>query len=171
MIATILLMLTIANSDVIDVTRPKSPITDIYLCSQQQMNCQSIIRYLVGHAKESIYMDDGPVENLMVRKAVFDAHEKNIQMGAIVRTNQDIAINFLVGNGIDTWVDRTNHKTKRFIIIDEKTVVVGPFNFTGQDGNNAEAIEVNQNITITNVYINEYLKHRSHSIKLEVDNN
>lgn len=170
-ISTILLVFTINNSDVIDVTRPKSPVTDIYLCSQDEMNCQAIIRFLIAHTKESIYMDEGPVENVMIRKALFDANEKNIKIGAIVKSNNTTAINFLIGNGIDCWLDHSTHKTKRFMIFDEKTVVIGPFNFTGKDGNNAEAIEVDQNFTITGVYINEYIKHKNHSTKIEVDEN
>lgn len=169
MLATILLLLTISNPDILEITRPKSSISDTYLCSAEEMNCQAIVRFLVAHAKESIYFQDAPIENKWIRQAFFDAHEKAIKMGGIVKVTQPDAIDFLAGNDISGWIDRSTHKMKRFIIIDQKIVVTGAFNFTGEDCNNAEAIEVYSDITVTSIYINEYLKHRNHSTKIVVD--
>lgn len=164
---SILLTLLSINIDTAQlIHKCPSQIRDYYLCSSEEMNCQSIIRFLVAHAEKSVVMVEGPVENEIVRKSIYDANQKGIIIEALISSRENI--DFFVGNDISLWIDKHN-KMKRFIIIDGRIIVTGAFSFTGKDGSNAEAIEVDWSSAVSYIYQNEMNKHKSHSTKVEID--
>lgn len=165
----LLSIFSINSGDILHIRRLQpNTMRDYYLCSTEIHNCEEITRYLIAHATQSIIMQDPPLDNKMIKKALFDANEKGIPIRVIIKSRDISLIDFLSGNDIPTWVD--NHKKmKRFIIIDGKIVVTGPFTFTGVNGTNVEDIEVDTNPTISYVYENEFNKHRSHSQEVKVD--
>jgi phospholipase D-like protein len=150
-----------------------NPIREYHLCSERQQNCQNTIARLINQAQKSVeIVQFSTFGHDKIGVAVFDAVFRKVQIQALIdpydKPESPATVDFLTGNDIPTWLDtgHTKSKKKRFIVIDSRIVISGIFEFTGVDGENAEAIEIDTNPTVAGIYQNEFEKHKRHSRKI-----
>jgi phosphatidylserine/phosphatidylglycerophosphate/cardiolipin synthase-like enzyme len=131
-------------------------------------------------------IDDATVEVLVqaysftsapIAKALVNAKKRAINVEVIVDKSQRkepkkqgasyTSATFLANMRIPTYVDDTHSIAHKIIIIDKQIVITGSFNFSKAEEKNAENLLILKNPELAGIYIDNFMKHKAHSEKLE----
>lgn len=127
----------------------------------------------ISHAKKSIRVQAFLFSGSVIANALIDAHKKGIDVQVVVdtygATSPKSKAKPVQASGIEVTVD-DKHGTahNKVMIIDEKTVVTGSFNFTSKaEKKNAENLVIMKSKDLARRYLKEWRAHREHSVALD----
>lgn len=107
-----------------------------------------------------------------IAQALVNAKKRAVNVEAILDKSQKTAkytsATFLANMKIPTYIDSKHAIAhNKIIIIDKETVITGSFNFTAAaEDKNAENVIIIKSKELASIYIDNFLKHKSHSEKL-----
>jgi phosphatidylserine/phosphatidylglycerophosphate/cardiolipin synthase-like enzyme len=128
----------------------------------------AIVRELAG-ARSTIHVQAYSFTSRSIARALTDAEKRGVKVVAILdasnRTKNYSAADFLIHEGVETYIDsRHAIAHNKVIIIDSTTVVTGSFNFTkAADEKNAENVLVIPDAEIAAKYEQNWQLHLAHS--------
>src|SRR5437868_4692687 len=132
-------------------------------------SCTDVIVREIAKAKTSVHVQAYSFTSAVIAKALTDADERGVKVVAILdasnRTKNYSAADFLIHEGIDTYIDSQHAIAhNKIIIIDGTTVLTGSFNFTkAADEKNAENLLVIRDPDVAAKYEQNWQLHFSHS--------
>ena len=131
---------------------------------------QAILNEIAG-ARQEILVQAYSFTSTPIAKALLEAHKRGVKVQAILdksqRTEKYSSATFLANSGIPTFIDEAHAIAhNKIIIIDRGTVITGSFNFTkAAEEKNAENLLVLQSKELARLYIENWQKHREHSVQ------
>ena len=132
-------------------------------------NCSSVIVKALDDAKSSVRILAYSFTSARIAKAVVDAQKRGISVEVILDKTQktsnysvaDFLANQEVATRIDTGFSKAHNK---IMIIDDKTVITGSFNFTSSaESKNAENLLIIESTKLAKEYLENYSKLRKTS--------
>lgn len=132
-------------------------------------SCTAAIVRELGNAKSSIHLQAYSFTSQGIAKALVEAEKRGVKVVAILdasnRTRNYSAADFLVHEGIETYIDSQHAIAhNKIIIIDNATVITGSFNFTkAADQKNAENLLVIPDVAVAAKYEQNWDVHFAHS--------
>ncbi|SFV64762.1 Endonuclease [hydrothermal vent metagenome] len=149
------------------ITEPIEPYLskniEIYFAPDSDIEKRLLAR--INHAKHSIYFLAYAFTNQKIAKALLDAHHRGVVVKGVFDKAQDryqkySRYRWLKSKGLSVVYDQNRFKLHdKVIIIDEKVVVTGSYNFTHKaNRTNAENIMVIKSRDIAKSYIDEFKK-------------
>jgi phosphatidylserine/phosphatidylglycerophosphate/cardiolipin synthase-like enzyme len=133
------------------------------------VSCTAAIVRELANAKSSIHLQAYSFTSQWIAKALVDAEKRGVKVVAILdasnRTKNYSAADFLVHEGVETYIDSQHSIAhNKIIIIDNATVITGSFNFTkAADEKNAENLLVIPDAEIAAKYEQNWELHFAHS--------
>jgi hypothetical protein len=127
----------------------------------------------IDGAKMTILVQAYSFTSAPIAKALVEAHKRGVDVWVILdkspRTERYSEADFLVHMGIPTWIDaRHAIAHNKVMVIDDKTVITGSFNFTkAAEESNAENMLIIRLPDIAAKYEANYQDHLAHSVKYE----
>ena len=131
--------------------------------------CTECIVKELDEAHESILIQAYSFTSEPIAKAVASASKRGVACKAILDSSQKSGkysvTDFLVNSGIETWIDSAHAIAhNKVIIIDDRTVISGSFNFTkAAEESNAENLLVLRSVQLAKLYKANWLAHKEHS--------
>jgi phosphatidylserine/phosphatidylglycerophosphate/cardiolipin synthase-like enzyme len=136
---------------------------EIYFAPDSDIEKRLLAR--INHAKHSIYFLVYAFTNQKIAKALVNAHHRGVVVKGVFDKAQDkyqkySRYGWLKSKGLLVKYDKNRYKLHhKVIIIDEKVVVTGSYNFTNKANKiNAENIMVIKSRVVAKSYINEFEK-------------
>lgn len=133
--------------------------TDYSVCFTPGQNCENQIVSEIGKAKQSILVQAYSFTSAPILKALVEAKNRGIDVKVILDKSQykkarDSSARFLNNNGIPVWVDaKPAIAHNKVMIIDNRTVVTGSFNFTkAAQYKNAENLLIISDANLAKIY-------------------
>jgi phosphatidylserine/phosphatidylglycerophosphate/cardiolipin synthase-like enzyme len=132
-------------------------------------SCTAAIVRELANAKSTIHLQAYSFTSQWIAKALVDAEKRGVKVVAILdasnRTKNYSAADFLVHEGVETYIDSQHSIAhNKIIIIDNATVITGSFNFTkAADEKNAENLLVIPDAEIAAKYEQNWELHFAHS--------
>ena len=129
---------------------------------------QAIIRE-IDRAKTEILVQAYSFTSLPIAKAMLSAHKRGVSVQVIMDKSQKgekyTSANFLANVGIPTYIDAAHAIAhNKIMIIDQKTVITGSFNFTrAAEERNAENLLILKSKDLAKPYIDNWNQHKGHS--------
>jgi len=136
---------------------------EIYFAPDSDIEKRLLAR--INHAKGSIYFLAYAFTNQKIAKALADAHHRGVVVKGVFDKAQDryqkySRYKWLKSSGIPVKYDQNRYKLhNKVIIIDEKVVVTGSYNFTLKANRaNAENILVIKSRAVAKSYLDEFMR-------------
>jgi phosphatidylserine/phosphatidylglycerophosphate/cardiolipin synthase-like enzyme len=135
--------------------------------------CTEAIISQIGKAEQSIYVQAYSFTSKPIAEALIAAHKKGIRIQIQVDKGQKTATSTAAYDtlkaGIPTSLDSAHAIAhNKIIIIDEKIVITGSFNFTkSAEESNAENLLIIQSQELARRYLDNWRKHAEHCRPLE----
>ncbi len=132
---------------------------------------QQAIVDAIGQAKESVYVQAYSFTSAPIAKALVDATRRGVKVVAILDKSQRketyTGATFLRNEGIPVYIDATHAIAhNKVMVIDGETVATGSFNFTkAAEERNAENLIIIKDKGLARLYMENWERHRSHSIQ------
>lgn len=153
---------------------PSSGAPQIEVYFSPRGGCQAAIIREVGRAEKSIRVQAYSFTCQKIAKALLDAKGRGVDVEAIVDksnvTSRYSAAKYLKYSGVPVLIDAEHAIAhNKIIIIDERTVITGSFNFsTSAEERNAENLLVIRGPpSLAQQYLANYQAHRTHSTPFE----
>lgn len=133
------------------------------ICFTPNNNCTAMIVSAINQAKHNILVQAYVLTSYPIIKALIYAHKHDVDVKVIVDKNQYTQykqpLNYLLNHGIDLRIDGNliGLAHNKVIIIDDKIVITGSFNFTkSAQTKNAENVIFIQDKNIAKQYKNNW---------------
>jgi len=133
------------------------------------ISCAVAIVREIGRAQQTVHVQAYSFTAQPIARALTDVEKRDVKVIAILdasnRTKKYSAADFLVHEGIETYIDSQHAIAhNKIIIIDGATVLTGSFNFTkAADQKNAENLLVIHDARIATKYEENWQTHLRHS--------
>lgn len=144
--------------------------TDVQVFFSPKGGCTEAVVNELGDAKESILVQAYSFTSAGIAKALTDAKKRGCKVTVILdksqKTEKYSSADFLAHAGVTTLIDSKHAIAhNKIIIIDEKTVITGSFNFTkAAEERNAENLLVLKNDDkLVAEYVSNFWAHGKHS--------
>ena len=154
-------------------SQPEQPPTRHIYFSPEDDFTQAIVG-AIEKAKTSVLVQAYSFTSYPIAEALINAHKRNVKVKAILDQEQihekKTQLNLLARAGIPVSLDG-DHAIAHYgiMIIDDKTVITGSFNFTNVDEKkNAENLLILDDAVLAAEYTNNWNKHRKHSERVRV---
>jgi phosphatidylserine/phosphatidylglycerophosphate/cardiolipin synthase-like enzyme len=127
----------------------------------------------LGQAERSVYVQAYSFTSAPIAKALTQAHRRGVQVQTILDksnvTDKYSAADFLLHAGIPTYIDAAHTIAhNKVMVIDERVVITGSFNFTkAAENNNAENLLVVDDPQLAAAYLENWRLHAAHSEKYQ----
>jgi phosphatidylserine/phosphatidylglycerophosphate/cardiolipin synthase-like enzyme len=131
--------------------------------------CTEAIVNEMGQASSEIKVQAYSFTSRPIAKALADAHKRGVKVSVILdKSNASAkysAADFTANTGIPTFIDDQHAIAhNKIIIIDQKTVVTGSFNFTrAAEERNAENLLIIKDKGVAGLYLGNWENHKAHS--------
>ncbi|MBZ0154904.1 MAG: phospholipase D family protein [Alphaproteobacteria bacterium] len=164
----IILQLSCSNTQAIDVTLKNAP-TQVYF-SPSGGATEAIIK-TISTAKSEILVQAYSFTSSPIARSLVEAYKRGIHIEIILdksnRTAKYSAADFSHNMGIPTYIDAEHAIAhSKIMIIDRETVITGSFNFTkAAEEKNAENLLIIRSKELAKAYIENWERHRKHSIE------
>jgi hypothetical protein len=148
----------------------KSPHTpgrfQVSVCAKppQQLSREAIEEFKAIYQEEfGEILSDDEVQEIVA------AEKRGVKVQVILdksqRTEKYSEADFLIHEGVPTWIDAKHAIAhNKIMVIDDKTVLTGSFNFTkAAEENNAENLLVIQDVSLASKYTTNWQMHLTHS--------
>jgi len=131
--------------------------------------CTEAIVAALGHAKQTVFVQAYSFTSAPIAKALTEAHARGVKVQVILdrsqKTEKYSSADFVAHAGIPCLIDSKHAIAhSKIMIIDEKTVITGSFNFTkAAEQKNAENLLVIQDPALAVKYLANWREHEKHS--------
>jgi phosphatidylserine/phosphatidylglycerophosphate/cardiolipin synthase-like enzyme len=133
--------------------------------------CTDAILGQINQAKSEILLQAYSFTSQPIAQALIRAHKRGVRISAVLdksnRSQKYSAATFLKNMGIPVFIDdRHAIAHNKIMIIDDRVVITGSFNFTmAAENKNAENLLILEDIPeITRVYQENFQNHRGHAV-------
>jgi len=134
--------------------------------------CTDAIVAEIGAAKSTLEVQAYSFTSAPIAKAVVDAHTRGVKVRVILDKSQDTekysSLTFLRNASVPTWVDRKHAIAhNKIMIIDNKTLLTGSFNFTkaAEEKNAENLLVINDQPELIVAYEKNFEAHLQHSVE------
>ena len=161
------------------VTLPatQSPIAErIKVCFTPPAGCGQLIAKEIDETEESIYLQAYGLTHQAITEALIRANDRGVKINVLLdRSNLKQGyskMKDLQAAGINVKIDKVpGIAHNKVMILDEKKVITGSFNFTaGADTRNAENVLIINDFQIAAAYLGNWLKREAKAIEQENNN-
>jgi phosphatidylserine/phosphatidylglycerophosphate/cardiolipin synthase-like enzyme len=135
--------------------------------------CADVICREIEGAKSNVCVQAYTFTSAQIRRSLTDAKARGVQVIVILdksqRNGRSVQQLWMVKKGVTMLVD-TNHAVahNKVIIIDQKTVITGSYNFTeAAEKSNAENVLILRDPAVTAKYMSNWTAHIQHSIPFQ----
>jgi phosphatidylserine/phosphatidylglycerophosphate/cardiolipin synthase-like enzyme len=142
--------------------------TDVYFSPKG--GCTEAVVQEIDHAKKEILVQAYSFTSKPIAKALLDAHKRGVKVEVILdksqRSEKYSSADFMAHAGITTYIDSAHAIAhNKIMCLDRAILITGSFNFTkaAEEKNAENLLIIKGNKPLTERYIKNYLKHRSHS--------
>lgn len=138
----------------------------IQVCFTPGQNCTAEITDVIDAAKQSIFIQAYNFTSAPIAAHLIAAKKRGVKVNVILdksqKTQRYSASRFLVNQHIPCWIDyKPAIAHNKIMIIDEKEVITGSFNFTKAAQNkNAENLLIIRDPTLANLYLKNWRQRR-----------
>ena len=132
--------------------------------------CTDAVIKEINKAKSSIFVMAYSFTSAPIAKTLLDAKKRGVKVEVIIdhsrNTEKYTETRFFKNMGIPVYVDSKEAiQHNKVMIIDSETVITGSFNFTkAAEEKNAENLLVIKSKELAKVYLENWEKHRDHSV-------
>ena len=149
--------------------------TSYQVCFTPYENCTAEIVSIIEEAKKSIFVQAYSFTSKQIIKALVQAKKRGIDVQIIMDNSMLKEVGgsqrtkkYLLKAGIPIWIDyKLARAHNKVIIIDEKIVETGSFNFTyAAQNTNAENLLIINNTELAKKYLKNWLKRQAESEKI-----
>ena len=139
---------------------------EVSLCFTPPAGCGEQIGRLIDQAESSIYVQAYGITSNAIANRLVAAHNRGLRVSVLLDksnlTDKYSQISRLRKSGIDVSIDRVpGIAHNKVMIIDEKIVITGSFNFTNAaDKRNAENVIIINNASIAKQYLQNWLSRK-----------
>ena len=137
--------------------------TSYNVCFTPGQDCTSLIIKSIVQAKQSIYVQAYSFTSAVIAQALVEAKRRGVDVEVILdksqsKTNKYTSATFFINNSIPTWIDyRPAIAHNKVMIIDNKTVITGSFNFTkAAQFKNAENLIIINDTELAHTYLRNW---------------
>lgn len=144
----------------------------IQVCFTPGQNCTAEITDEIDAAKQSIFVQAYSFTSSPIAAHLVAAKKRGVKVNVILdksqKTQRYSAFHFLVNQHIPCWIDyKPAIAHNKIMIIDEKEVITGSFNFTQAAQNrNAENLLIINDRTLATIYLKNWNRRRAFSMYL-----
>jgi len=127
----------------------------------------------LSEAKEEVLVMAYGFTHTDIAKALLEAHKRGVMVCVVLDRSNSTAkyteATFLANNGIPVYID-SQHPImhSKVMVIDNRTLITGSFNFTKSAEKNAENTLILKSLELSREYIDNWKQHRDHSDKYSV---
>lgn len=145
----------------------------IQVCFTPGQNCTEEITDVIDAAKKSIFVQAYSFTSAPIAAHLVAAKKRGVMVNVILdksqKTQRYSASRFLVNQHIPCWIDyKPAIAHNKIMIIDEKEVITGSFNFTKAAQNkNAENLLIIHDAQLANIYMKNWQRRRAVSSYLK----
>jgi phosphatidylserine/phosphatidylglycerophosphate/cardiolipin synthase-like enzyme len=145
----------------------------IQVCFTPGQNCTAEITDVIDAAKQSIFVQAYSFTSAPIATHLVAAKKRGVKVNVILdksqKTQRYSAFRFLVNQHIPCWIDyKPAIAHNKIMIIDEKEVITGSFNFTQAAQNrNAENLLIIYDKTLATIYLKNWNRRRAFSMYLD----
>jgi phosphatidylserine/phosphatidylglycerophosphate/cardiolipin synthase-like enzyme len=140
------------------------------VCFSPHGGCtETVVRELNG-ARSEVLIQAYSFTSAPIAKAIVEARKRGVKVEAVLdksnRTDRYSAATFLKDQGCDVLIDATHAIAhNKIMIIDEKTIITGSFNFTkkAEESNAENLLIIRGNPKLTQKYLANFHEHEKHS--------
>ncbi len=139
------------------------------VCFTPGEDCTEQITTALSQAKTKVQVQAYSFTSAPIAQALVKAHQRGLSVEVILdksnKTDRYSAADFLSRAGISVFIDaRHAISHNKIMVIDEKTVVTGSFNFTkAAQEKNAENLLILQDLSLAKLYLDNWQTHATHS--------
>ncbi|TLY47143.1 MAG: phospholipase D family protein [Gammaproteobacteria bacterium] len=139
----------------------------IQVCFTPGQNCTAEITDVIDGAKQSIFVQAYSFTSAPIAAHLIAAKKRGVKVNVILdksqKTQRYSASRFLVNQHIPCWIDyKPAIAHNKIMIIDEKAVITGSFNFTKAAQNkNAENLLIIRDPALANLYLKNWQQRRA----------
>lgn len=139
----------------------------IQVCFTPGQNCTEEITDVIDAAKKSIFIQAYSFTSAPIAAHLVAAKKRGVMVNVILdksqKTQRYSASRFLVNQHIPCWIDyKPAIAHNKIMIIDEKEVITGSFNFTKAAQNkNAENLLIIHDTQLANIYMKNWQRRRA----------
>jgi phosphatidylserine/phosphatidylglycerophosphate/cardiolipin synthase-like enzyme len=152
-----------------------SPSSTYEVCFTPEENCTALVADAINHAQHQILLQAYTFTSKPIYKALFFAKRRDIDVAAlfdksaISNDNHFSIADYFVGHGITTKIDyEPNIAHNKIIIIDDKIVITGSFNFThAAQNDNTENLLIITDPSFAAKYLTNWKQREKKSISIE----
>lgn len=156
-------------------TKPSSkPTTDLEILFSPNGGCTDRIITEISKAKKSIRVQAYSFTSSRIAKAIVEAKKRGVDCEVILDKSQAkqtySEATFFYNQGVRTLIDRSHAIAhNKVILIDDKTVITGSFNFTkaAEESNAENLVIIKKRSDIAAKYAKNYALHHAHSEKYQ----
>lgn len=138
----------------------------IQVCFTPGQNCTAEINDVIDEAKKSIFVQAYSFTSAPIAAHLVAAKKRGVTVNVILdksqKTQRYSASHFLIHQHIPCWIDyKPAIAHNKIMIIDEKEVITGSFNFTKAAQNkNAENLLIIKDPTLAHLYLKNWQRRR-----------
>ncbi len=146
----------------------------LHVCFTPGQNCTEEITNVIDEAKESIFVQAYSFTSMPIAEHLIAAKKRGVNVKVILdksqKTQRYSASHFLVHQHIPCWIDdKPAIAHNKVMIIDEKEVITGSFNFTkAAQAHNAENLLVIRDPELAQIYLKNWQRRQQVSSILNV---
>jgi phosphatidylserine/phosphatidylglycerophosphate/cardiolipin synthase-like enzyme len=164
----LILVIGIQTGNAMDLTLSKDSSVQVYFSPRGE--CTDAIVSEIDHSKTEILVQAYSFTSSPIAKALASANKRGVKVLAILdksqRTERYTSATFLTNTSIPTFIDDKHAIAhNKIMIIDKAKVITGSFNFTkAAEEKNAENLLVISSKELASYYLDNWQKHREHSV-------
>jgi len=165
--ATLLLALTACDPSAGPPVPPSTPPIDVRFSPKG--GCTEAVVDALNEAKSTVLVQAYSFTSAPIARALVDAHRRGVKVDVLLdksqRTEKYSSADFVAHSGIPTSIDdRHAIAHNKIMVIDDRTVLTGSFNFTrAGEEHNAENLLVIRDVALAEKYAANWRSHRQHS--------
>jgi phosphatidylserine/phosphatidylglycerophosphate/cardiolipin synthase-like enzyme len=151
-----------------DITLSENTAAQVYFSPDG--GCTNAILKAISHGRSEILIQAYSFLSPSIAQALIVAHRRGVKVGLILdKSERQEGLTppaEMANAGIAVYLDGVHAiANNRIIIIDNKTIITGSFNFNkASEEMNAENLLILQSEALAKIYRDNWLKHRQHSI-------
>jgi phospholipase D len=143
--------------------------SEISLCFTPPTGCARVIANLISEAKESVYVQAYGITSNEIVDQLIAAHARGVKVRILIDksnlTDKYSKMQQMLAVGINVSIDKVSGIAhNKVIIIDERKVITGSFNFTkSADTRNAENVIIVNDRHVASKYLQNWLSRKSNN--------
>lgn len=146
--------------------------TSYKVCFTPNQNCTNIIIDMLNQANSEVLVQAYSFTSAPIAKALVNAMQRGVDVKVILdktqyKENGYSSAKFFMNNHIPVWIDyKPNIAHNKIMVIDNKTVITGSFNFTrAAQERNAENVLLINDVELAKTYRNNWMNRLQESKK------